>query len=125
MDKRKGKARTADELADILSLTPEAQVCFDIAHARQVDSSMTEAYRLLRRFTTRIRQIHFSEVSSGSRHSPVSIAGLRAYEQIASEVPDGVPVIIESPASVDEAAIEVDAVERFLNYASVARTQVS
>jgi len=121
MDKRKGKARTADELAGILAMTPDAQVCFDIAHARQVDSSMTEAYRLLRRFSTRIHQIHFSEVNSQSRHSPVSIAGLHAYEQVASELPSDVPLIIESPASLQRAALEVETVEEFFKHATSSR----
>ncbi len=125
MDKRKGRARTADELDEILTMTPDAQVCFDIAHARQVDSSMTEAYRLLQRYRSRIRQIHFSEVSSGSRHSPVSIAAMRAYEQIASELPLDVPVIIESPGSIEDATTELQTVARFLNYAKVMRERVS
>lgn len=125
MDKRKGRARTADELETILAMTPEAQVCFDIAHARQVDSSMTEAYRLLRQFGPRIHQIHFSEVNTQSRHSPVSTAGLRAYEQVASELPLDVPVIIESPAPIQRAAIEVEIVERFLTYSNSIRARVS
>jgi len=76
---------------------------------------------LLRRFSTRIHQIHFSEVNSQSRHSPVSIAGLHAYEQVASELPSDVPLIIESPASLQRAALEVETVEEFFKHATSSR----
>ncbi len=44
MDKRKGVGRTARELSYLFTEYPEASFCFDIGHARQVDTSMTEAY---------------------------------------------------------------------------------
>ena len=43
MDKRKPVGRTVEELDLIFEQLPAAGMCFDIAHARQVDSSMTEA----------------------------------------------------------------------------------
>jgi hypothetical protein len=43
MDKRKRVGRTAGELERIFDKFPDARMCFDIGHARQVDTSMTEA----------------------------------------------------------------------------------
>src|SRR5947208_10027831 len=37
MDGRKTTGRTVDELAKVFDALPEASLCFDIAHARQVD----------------------------------------------------------------------------------------
>ena len=54
MDKRKPIGRTMEELSDVLERFPLASLCFDIAHAHQVDPTMTEAYRILRRFRSRI-----------------------------------------------------------------------
>lgn len=48
MDKRKPIGRTTLELRQIFSEFPDACFCLDLAHARQVDSSMTETYLLQR-----------------------------------------------------------------------------
>jgi len=56
MDKRKRVGRTAEELCELFDRFPAAGLCFDIAHAHQVDTSMTEAYRILRKFGRRIYQ---------------------------------------------------------------------
>jgi len=37
---------------------PEATFCFDIAHAKQVDPTMQEGYKMLKKFKNRLRQIH-------------------------------------------------------------------
>lgn len=47
MDKRKAIGRTAEELARVFVQFPDASLCFDIGHARQVDATMTEAYLIL------------------------------------------------------------------------------
>ena len=107
MDKRKPIGRTVEELEQVLVRLPDAFVCFDIAHARQVDSSMTEAYRVLRIFGSRIRQIHFSELNSDSKHCRVSQSGLRAFREVAQLIPDGIPIILETPATMTEAKLEI------------------
>jgi len=66
MDKRKPIGRTLEELESLFQRLPAAKMCFDIAHARQVDSTMAEAYRIVRQFGPRICQIHISEVNTGS-----------------------------------------------------------
>jgi sugar phosphate isomerase/epimerase len=123
MDKRKPIGRTVEELGQALAKTPEAYVCFDIAHARQVDSSMTEAYRILRLYQARIRHMHFSEVSSDSKHRRISDSAFRAFSQVAHSLPIDVPVILESvvadsPTAFEDAKAEVERVSEFLQESS-------
>lgn len=134
MDKRKPRGRTVEELEEILKRVPNAYLCFDIAHARQVDSSMTEAYRILRNFQDRIRQVHFSQVGSDSRHRQVSDGAFRAYGEVAAGIPANVPIILESVVSestspLEDAAEELKRVTDFLAHAThlqpAAKTAVS
>ena len=67
MDRRKPIGRTLEELNIIFEKLPEAMLCFDIGHARQCDTTMTEAYRILRAYSSRLCQIHVSEVNTASR----------------------------------------------------------
>lgn len=107
MDKRKRIGRTADELSRIYSLLPEAQLCFDVAHARQYDSSMTEAYRILTKHGDRVRQVHISDVNSSSRHDRLSPTSVLAYRQIASMIRSDAPVILETPLIASEMRVEL------------------
>jgi hypothetical protein len=106
MDKRKPVGRTADELGELFMLLPEARLCFDIAHARQVDGTMTEAYRILKGFGDRLAQVHISEVTSASAHERISPSASRAFQKVASWIPD-VPIIIESRIAPGEIAKEI------------------
>lgn len=117
MDKRKPVGRTMEELSDVMERFPLASLCFDIAHAHQVDPTMTEAYRILRRFRHRICQLHVSEVTSSSKHERMSEMVLQAYWSIASQIPD-VPVILESPVSPEEAPFEMEQAERIFEAVS-------
>jgi hypothetical protein len=121
MDERKRRGRTVEELGEILTRLPEARLCFDIAHARQVDSSMTEAYRIIRYFGERIGQMHFSEVNIESKHRPMSENAIRAYRHIAHLLPTGAPSIIESPASITTAPIEIERLEVLLTWGERSR----
>lgn len=128
MDKRKPRGRSVEELEEILKRVPRACVCFDIAHARQVDSSMTEAYRILRNFRERIRHVHFSEVGSDSRHRQVSDGAFRAYWQVATAIPENVPIILESVVSESTSALEdaADELRRVTDFlADAVRSQPS
>ncbi len=109
MDKRKPVGRTAQELAPIFAKVPEARLCFDIAHARQYDGSMTEAYRILKTFGARVAQVHISEVSSGSAHERISRYAVTAFRKVARLIPTDVPVIIESRITPAEIDSEIDA----------------
>jgi hypothetical protein len=97
MDKRKPIGRTARELTSIFERLPTAGLCFDIAHARQVDRSMTEAYLILKHHGTRVRQLHVSEVNTSSRHDRISFAAAASFRDVAGLIPEGVPIILETP----------------------------
>jgi len=103
MDKRKGMGRTADELKQSFEVLPNAGLCFDVAHARQVDPSMVEATQILVDFGDRLREIHASGVTTRSVHGVISNAAGSAYAGIAHLIPHGVPIILESP--VQESSI--------------------
>lgn len=102
MDKRKPIGRSARELASIFDQLPEATLCFDIGHARQVDPTMTEAYLILRDFGTRLRQVHVSEVNTRSKHDTLSYASILAFREVADLIPADVPLILETPIGESE-----------------------
>ncbi len=108
MDRRKVQGRTVSELEEVFERLPEARLCFDVAHARQVDSSLTEAFLILERFGERLAQVHLSEVSTSGRHGRLSRTAILAFRELAPYIPPDVPVILESPVS--EAEIEEELV---------------
>jgi hypothetical protein len=106
MDRRKPVGRTAIELQHIFDVLPEALLCFDIGHARQCDASMTEAFLILSHFSSKLVQIHISEVNSASQHDRISHGAALAFQQIAPMIPASVPVIIESRVSKNQIYVE-------------------
>ena len=96
MDKRKPIGRTVVELRPIFDVLSAARFCFDIGHARQVDPTMTEAAALLRAFGGRLAQVHLSEVNTASRHDPISLNAVRAFQPIAAYIPEHIPIILET-----------------------------
>lgn len=102
MDRRKPLGRTVDELVRVFEQVPEARLCFDVAHARQVDTSLTEAFLILERFGERLAQVHLSEVSTSGRHGRLSRAAILAFRELAPLIPPDVPIILESPVREDE-----------------------
>ena len=108
MDKRKPIGRTAAELECIFDHLPEAAFCFDIGHARQVDSTMTEAYFILKSFGVRLRQVHVSEVNTSSKHDPLSFASILAFQEVAGMIPEDIPVILETPVPEDQIEFEME-----------------
>ncbi len=95
MDKRKPTGRTAAELEPHFEALPDASLCLDLGHARQVDPTMGIARFLLRAYGPRLMQIHLSEVDAACRHQPLSMATVWAVREIAKLIPDA-PVILES-----------------------------
>jgi hypothetical protein len=106
MDKRKPIGRTSTELMSSFEALPEAGLCFDVAHARQVDPSMIESAQILRDFQDRLREIHASGVTTRSVHAPISDAARSAYSNIAHLIPEAVPIILESP--IEETMISAE-----------------
>lgn len=95
-DRRKSVGRTAIELQLLFARFPNAGLCFDIGHARQVDPTMNEAFSILQVGQVKLRQIHISEVNSFSRHEPLSYGAIEASRRVADLVPDHVPIILET-----------------------------
>jgi Xylose isomerase-like TIM barrel len=114
MDKRKPVGRSAHELASIFKKLPDASLCFDIGHARQYDSTMTEGYLILREFRAKLRQVHVSEVNTSSRHDPLSYASILAFQEVAHLIPGHVPLILETPVGEDDIEIEIAKVREAL-----------
>jgi hypothetical protein len=103
MDKRKPIGQTASDLVKIFAVLPRASFCFDIGHARQVDPTMSEATAILQGCRNRLKQLHVSEVNTQSKHDPLSLESMLAFQRVASLIPDDTPIILES--RVDEAHI--------------------
>ena len=104
MDSRKRTGRTVEELESIFEALPKARLCFDVGHARQVDPTMTEALRIIRRFGERLAEVHLSEVDSAGGHHPMSRMAVEAFQDIFDMIPDSTPIIIES--TVDEQGVD-------------------
>lgn len=97
MDERKAVGQTADDLAAVFRELPEARFCCDLAHARQVDPTLGEAERLLLTFAPKLAELHVSHVTPDSAHHRLTAEAVEAFGEVAGLVPDGVPVIVESP----------------------------
>jgi|SRR5579862_1745518 len=115
MDKRKPAGRTVRELDLLFDKFPDASFCFDIGHARQVDTSMTEAYRMLKHFSSRLRQVHISEVNTQNKHDRLSFVSIRGFQEVTHLIPPSTPVIIESIVPEDQIGAEICRVQRALH----------
>ena len=114
MDTRKPVGRSAEELSAVFELFPEASFCCDIGHARQFDSTMTEAYLLLTQFQKRLVQVHVSEVNTNGRHDALSYTSIHAFREVAHLIPVEVPMILETPIRPGELLAEMDRVREAL-----------
>lgn len=104
MDDRKSMGRTPDELHTLFEIFPEAGFCLDLGHARQIDPTMSSAFRMLREFGGRLRQLHVSEVGARGEHLPVGATTRWSFADVAHRVPAECPIIIESmipPAAME------------------------
>lgn len=107
MDKRKA-GRTVAELRALFDALPQARFCLDLAHARQVDSTLLVARELLAAFGNRLALIHLSSVDASSAHRPLSEPVVAAFQRLAHLIPD-VPVILESEVAPQERQREMQA----------------
>ena len=112
MDKRK-PGRTVEELAPIFERLPDASLCLDLGHARQIDTSLAVTRALLRTYASRVRQIHLSEVDAACKHAPISMATVFAMQTLAPRL-GHVPVIIESQIPESEIEYELKMARRAL-----------
>lgn len=108
MDKRNNFGRTSRELSETFKKLPQAGLCFDIGHCRQVDPTMNESFLILREFSDRLKQVHLSEVNSRSTHDPLSSSSIGAFEKVAYLIPESTPVILESPVRETDVEQEME-----------------
>lgn len=107
MDKRKQIGQTADDLASIFADLPNAGLCLDLGHARQVDPTMSEAAEILNRFQDRLKQLHVSEVNSQSQHDPLTLEAVLAFQRVSGLIPADIPIILESRVGESEVEREI------------------
>jgi hypothetical protein len=107
MDKRKLVGRSAEELEWVFERLPDAGLCLDLAHARQFDPTLLEAHRILDSCGGRLGQVHLSEVSSTSKHTPISYGAVRDFSEVAHRLPSHIPVILESPVACEAIEMEI------------------
>lgn len=104
LDRRNNDARTAPQLAYWFEQFPEARLCFDIGHARQIDPTLYEAKRILDTFGSRLAQIHISHVNVASRHERISYPILKAFERLWPAMAGTEAIILESNCNTPDAA---------------------
>lgn len=107
MDHRKSTGRYVHELAPIFQKYPKFSMCFDIAHAYALDSSLVLARELLTHFRDRIREIHVSELNDSCEHVQTSTQTREAYKSIRHLIPTQATVIIESQVTPTTAHSEL------------------
>ena len=107
MDKRKAVGRSRNELGRCFDQLPQAGLCLDLGHARQVDPTMTEAELILRTFGDRLKHIHLSEVDTQSKHDRLSYTAACACRQVAELIPEMTPIVLETPVSEEAMALEI------------------
>lgn len=108
MDKRKPTGRTACELDEIFKELPDARLCLDVGHARQIDPSLYEARRILKRHGHRVAEVHLSDVNSSSGHERLNRPSIEAFQELVHLIPNDIPVILETPVPAEEIAWELE-----------------
>jgi hypothetical protein len=121
MDKRKPVGQTAADLAGIFAVLPQASFCLDLGHARQVDPTMSEATAILQCFSQKLKQLHVSDVNTQSKHDPLSLESMLAFQRVSHLVPPEIPIIMESRVDEDHISEELErAVESLMPNAVLA-----
>jgi hypothetical protein len=96
MDSRKSGGHRADELAALFARLPEARLCLDVAHAKDIDPTMTEAAELLHRFASRLSHVHLSSLDESKHHVSLTSDDELLFRAILRRCRD-VPWILEAP----------------------------
>lgn len=96
MDTRKHRGQTAEDLSALFGELPAAGLCFDIAHAKDVDPSMSEAIEILERFSSRVRHVHISSLDEGQHHVSLTPEDEELFAPVLERCRD-VPWILEAP----------------------------
>jgi hypothetical protein len=79
---------------------------------------MSEASAILHRFRARIQQLHVSEVNTQSKHDPLSLESILAFQRVSHLVPADAPIILESRVEESEIDEEIQSALAALNPAT-------
>jgi hypothetical protein len=96
MDSRKSSGHRADDLDALFAELPEARLCFDVAHAKDIDSTMDAASEILRRFARRLSHVHISSLDQSRHHVALTEADESLFTSVLRRCRD-VPWILEAP----------------------------
>lgn len=96
MDRRKNSGHVADDLGALFAELPEARLCFDVAHAKDVDSTMGAGSEMLRRFSSRLSHVHVSSLDESQHHVSLTAEDEALFEPVLARCRD-VPWILEAP----------------------------
>lgn len=96
MDSRKSSGHRAEDLAALFDQLPEARLCLDVAHAKDIDPTMDAARELLRRFARRLSHVHISSLDQSSHHVALTEMDESLFRSVLGRCRD-VPWILEAP----------------------------
>lgn len=96
MDTRKPAGHTAEQLAPFFAALPEAGLCLDLAHAKDVDATLRVAAELLDRFGDRLRHLHLSSLDQHRSHVALTPEDEDLFAPLLDRCRD-VPWILEAP----------------------------
>lgn len=96
MDLRKSVGKDCKELETVFEHLPDARLCFDIAHARQIDKTMGLAREILDRYSLLIDQVHISDVDKNCRHNSISESAIKDFRMVSGLIPTNAAIIIET-----------------------------
>lgn len=96
MDTRKPSGQRAADLWPLFERLPDAGLCLDVAHAKDVDPTMAVAHELLDSFPGRLRQVHISSLDVDRHHVPLTSRDEELFAPVLERCRD-VPWILEAP----------------------------
>lgn len=96
MDTRRSKGQTADDLDGCFAQLPDARLCLDLAHAKDVDPTLDVAADLLRRFSSRLSHVHLSSLDESQHHVSLRPEDEALFGPLLARCRD-VPWILEAP----------------------------
>lgn len=111
MDRRKAVGKTPEELKELFQQLPLARLCLDVAHARQLDTTLTLLWNIARDFSDRIAEVHISELDSRCRHQPMTRRAMLDYQQVIGRTTRNAPVIVESMLDADRSSLRMNEIE--------------
>ena len=112
MDLRKKDGITVGEMETIFKKLPDANMCFDIGHARQVDPSMSLAVDIHEAFFDKILEIHISNVHHTGAHHHMNTESMSDFRKVLRARDHKMTsVIIETPSILSKMSTDLNFVE--------------